>query len=155
MVNRHDWLGTLPISCSLYPYRAHQIKTVTFFQVTLLLLVIGIVLYRYIVEILNFRGWDTWWASSNVSTFFWRKVGKYLFKTWKTNNYCTFNQLNCNKFDLESEFICLLVEYYFTKFLNDLGQKPLFKDIVQPNQRGVKRGTNRFASTSYTITDVF
>ena len=30
-----------------------------------------------------------------------------------------------------------------------------FKDIVQPKNRGVKRGTNRFISTSYTIADVF
>jgi hypothetical protein len=30
-----------------------------------------------------------------------------------------------------------------------------FKDIVQPKKRAFKRGTNRFASTSYTIADVF
>jgi hypothetical protein len=30
-----------------------------------------------------------------------------------------------------------------------------FKDIVQPKKRGVKRGKNRSASTSYTIVDVF
>ena len=30
-----------------------------------------------------------------------------------------------------------------------------FKDIVQPKKRGVKRGMNRFVSTSYTIADVF
>jgi hypothetical protein len=29
------------------------------------------------------------------------------------------------------------------------------KDIVQPKKRGVKRGMNRFVSTSYTIADVF
>jgi hypothetical protein len=31
----------------------------------------------------------------------------------------------------------------------------LLKDIVQPKKRGVKRGMNRFVSTSYTIADVF
>ncbi len=30
-----------------------------------------------------------------------------------------------------------------------------FKDIVQPNMRGVKRGTIRTVMTSYTIADVF
>jgi hypothetical protein len=30
-----------------------------------------------------------------------------------------------------------------------------FKDIVQPKKRGVKRGMNRFVSTSYTIADIF
>jgi hypothetical protein len=29
-----------------------------------------------------------------------------------------------------------------------------FKDIVQPKKRGVKRGTNRFVSTSYAISDI-
>jgi hypothetical protein len=29
------------------------------------------------------------------------------------------------------------------------------KDIVQPKKTGVKRGTNRFASTSFTIADGF
>ncbi len=29
-----------------------------------------------------------------------------------------------------------------------------FKDIVQPIKRGIKRGMNRFVSTSYTIADV-
>ncbi len=31
----------------------------------------------------------------------------------------------------------------------------LFKDIVQPKKRGVKRGTIRFVLTSYTIADAF
>ncbi len=31
----------------------------------------------------------------------------------------------------------------------------MFKDIVQPKKRGVRRGMNRFVSTSYTIADVF
>jgi DNA-binding cell septation regulator SpoVG len=31
----------------------------------------------------------------------------------------------------------------------------MFKDIVQPKKRGVKKGINRFISTSYTIADAF
>ncbi len=31
----------------------------------------------------------------------------------------------------------------------------VFKDIVQPKKRGVKRCINRFVSTSYTIADIF
>ncbi len=31
----------------------------------------------------------------------------------------------------------------------------IFKDIVQPKKRGVKRGTIRFVLTSYTIADIF
>jgi hypothetical protein len=30
-----------------------------------------------------------------------------------------------------------------------------FKGIVQPQKKGVKRGTNRYALPSYTIADVF
>jgi hypothetical protein len=33
--------------------------------------------------------------------------------------------------------------------------KAKLQDIVQPKMRGVKRGTNGFASTSYTIGDFF
>ncbi len=33
--------------------------------------------------------------------------------------------------------------------------KNFLKDFVQPKKRGVKSGTNRFISTSYTIADVF
>jgi hypothetical protein len=40
--------------------------------------------------------------------------------------------------------------------LNKLGcRNKRVKDIVQPKKRGVKRGTNWFASTSYTVAHAF
>ncbi len=41
--------------------------------------------------------------------------------------------------------------FYIKNILN----AELFKDIVQPKKRGVKRGTIRFVLTSYTIADIF
>ncbi len=43
--------------------------------------------------------------------------------------------------------------FYFSDVENDC--KNCIKDIVQPKKRGVKRGMNRFVSTSYTIADIF
>jgi hypothetical protein len=38
-------------------------------------------------------------------------------------------------------------------FLNNIVHEKLIKDVVQPEKRGLKRGTNR--STSYKSADVF
>jgi hypothetical protein len=48
-----------------------------------------------------------------------------------------------------SQFLKLKYNKYVSFYNMDV------KDIVQPKKRGVKRGTNRFGSTSYTIADVF
>ncbi len=41
------------------------------------------------------------------------------------------------------------------KKLSQVPRNTIFKDIVQPKKRGVKRGTIRTVLTSYTIADIF
>ncbi|MFN9898715.1 MAG: hypothetical protein ACK55Z_07975, partial [bacterium] len=45
--------------------------------------------------------------------------------------------------------------YPLTRNREEIPTSAHLKDIVQPKKRGVKRGMNRFVSTSYTIADVF
>ncbi len=77
----------------------------------LLLLVIGIVLYRYVVEIQNFRGWDTG-CKFDLFTFCLEKSKKiYFFKCEKQTITvpidCLYFVHNCR---------CFLKEYV-TKYL--------------------------------------